>query len=113
MKYVKEIALVGAMVLAACASRAENTNVNIIPAPVKLQVQDGKFVLHAGSKFLGMGGGAAKIVATAGAEETAHYLADEMRPALGHELKVVTNSAATSGAILLTTNDAKASLGEE
>ncbi|HEX3798280.1 MAG TPA: beta-N-acetylhexosaminidase [Verrucomicrobiae bacterium] len=103
MKHVKKILMMAAVMSVASAGRAETPS--IIPAPVKMEVQSGSFVLPNGDS--------AKIIATPGAEDTAHYLADEVAPALGYKITIVNNNSSTAGTILLTTNDAKASLGEE
>ncbi len=87
----------------------------IIPQPVKIEVHSGTFEFRPASRFLGIRSGAGtRIVADAGAEETAGYLAGQLQRSFGYQPRVATHaSAKTSNTILLTTNNADARLGEE
>ena len=86
----------------------------IIPQPQKIEIHSGAFELRPASKFLGLRSGAGtRIIADAGAEETARYLAAQMQRSLCHQPRVVTHTTGGRGDILLTTNNADARLGEE
>ena len=77
----------------------------LIPLPQKLECQDGAFNLLPKTV----------ILADRGSEDTGQYLADRLSRSTGYQLSLIssTQSRAAKGAVVLTTKDAKASLGPE
>jgi hexosaminidase len=82
-----------------------NESVSIIPRPAKLEQHQGNFAL----------GPKTRILSSEGAKDTAQYLAEKLRAATGYEVpvRVGSRAKAASGAIVLTTEGANASLGQE
>jgi len=75
----------------------------LIPLPAKATFPPGGFSLDP----------TANILADATSQDTAQYLAGRLRPATGYPLKLGAGSGSAKGNIVLTTRDAKATLGEE
>jgi len=75
----------------------------LLPLPAKIEFQPGSFRLRAKTR----------ILADAASHDTAQYLADRLWPATGYQIKLGAPSDSVKGNILLTTLNAKASLGEE
>ena len=75
----------------------------LVPLPAKAVFQPGAFTLKSGTK----------VLADEASHDTALYLADHLWPATGYQLKLGAASAAAKGNIVLTTQGAKATLGEE
>lgn len=75
----------------------------LIPLPAKATFPPGGFNLDP----------TANILADATSQDTAQYLAGRLRPATGYPLKLGAGSGSAKGNIVLTTRDAKATLGEE
>lgn len=97
--------ILGAMLFAfaGVVVRAENPTL-IIPAPMKAEVREGQFQLLATSR----------IVAGREFKNEAELLAARLRPATGFALKIKSGKTKISdGDIILTTNAADASLGQE
>jgi hexosaminidase len=84
---------------------ATSADVNLIPRPVKFESRAGDFPLQRRTRIL--------VEATA--QSTGHYLAERLKRSSGLEVPVDTaaGSRAVSGCILLTTKNAKPSLGNE
>ena len=75
----------------------------LLPLPVRMEIQPGVFRLKSKTR----------VLSDAASSETAQYLADRLWPATGYQLRLGASSASAKGNILLTTRDAKSSLGEE
>ncbi|HCL91757.1 MAG TPA: beta-N-acetylhexosaminidase [Candidatus Paceibacterota bacterium] len=77
----------------------------LIPAPRKLECREGTFNLHPKTH----------ILADRASQDTARYLAERLRQATGYKLKTTlgTEPRKAKGAIILTTQEAKAALGPE
>ena len=77
----------------------------LIPLPQKMECREGAFSLQP----------KAQILVDRASQDTGQYLAERLRKATGFKLKVVANKQprASKDAIILTTADAKASLGPE
>jgi hexosaminidase len=85
---------------------AGNTPPAIVPAPQKLELADGTFKLEPQMR----------IVTDAASGPTGEFLRNRLHTATGYSLKLENNLAGVApekGAIVLTTNDAKATLGAE
>jgi hexosaminidase len=92
------------LILLAGALCADAQAPAIIPLPQSLEVQPGSFVLRA----------AAKIVVNSDAEQTARYLAGELRRRASVDLPVIPEANAQgTGNIELKLQDASSSLGDE
>jgi len=91
--------------LAAPVLAAEPTVPAIIPLPQSIESREGSFSL----------GPDTRIAADAASTQTAQYLAERLRNSTGFKLKLAksTEAAAAKGQILLTTRDAKPTLGPE
>lgn len=89
--------------MAATAFAQQPGGPNLVPIPQKLEVKSGSFTLTASTT----------ITADAASQATAAYLAEQLRQPTGFGLKTATASTASKGSILLTTADAKSSLGAE
>ena len=89
------------LVATACAATAQVPS--LIPQPQKLEVRSGVFKLTARTR----------ILAGAASRETGEYLAARLRPASGYGLKVETGERVSKEDILLTTREAKSTLGPE
>ncbi len=102
MKYPTAVILLS--LLAASAFAADPAPA-LVPLPLKLEHREGAFNLHLKTPLL----------ADTTSRETGQCLAERLRKATGYKLKVVASKerAASKGAILLTTADAKAALGPE
>jgi hexosaminidase len=85
---------------------ADASAAGLVPVPQKMTVSEGAFKLAPDTR----------IYVDSGSRATGEFLAARLRKATGYPLKVRTKSGATeaiNGAILLTTNKAKADLGAE
>jgi len=91
--------------LAAPALAAEPTVPAIIPLPQSIESREGSFNL----------GPDTRIAADSASTQTAQYLAEHLRNSTGFKLKLAKSTEATAakGQILLTTRDAKPTLGPE
>jgi len=86
----------------------------IVPEPQKLTVQDGSFQIRGPSAWRWFAPGGTKIMADAAAGDTAAYLAEQLAKSTGYKIKVHKfEGAVTKGAIVLTSQDADATLGKE
>jgi hexosaminidase len=98
-RYFSTVILVGALTLANAVHAAAPA---IIPAPVKLETHDGVFQLNAKTR----------LRSDKASRATTDYLAEQLRKSTGFPLKTTTGKPG-KGDILITTSDAKASLGNE
>ncbi len=83
----------------------------VVPLPQKMERHEGVFRLQTESKTRG-----ARILVDAASEQTGQYLAAQLRKSTGYPLPVVkvrAKARTLKGDILLTTKDAKSSLGPE
>src|SRR6185437_10583267 len=94
---------VGMFCLVATLFGAETNVPAIIPAPQKVEVKAGQFVLAP----------ATRIQMDEPSAATAEYLAGKLRVATGYRLSIYTNDEAVKGRIELTTKGANAALGPE
>lgn len=87
----------------------------IIPEPQKMELPGGTFQLQPDRRWLGLfPHDGTKIVADADDRATAGFLAEQLRKSTGYKISINDPAqTAAEGNILLTTQDAKAQLGDE
>ena len=103
MKHLLEAIFVA--ITSVLALTANATTPAVIPAPQKMELRDGEFKLTPQTR----------IYVDSASRETGRFLAGQLRRSTGYPFKVSTKSGAgaASGAILLTTKEANAALGDE